>query len=81
MNKLFLAGLLMGFLTGCGSKAPRWEGKIYQGDPSRAGIQRAQDAEFIPANASIFREFSCVKTEVLVDNIERFKNACKEWKP
>ena len=68
-------------LGGCAhGEIPKWNGKIWAGDSSRAGIARAQDAEFIAANDPAFDSYLAMSFDDFRSFYTTYVLSCERWR-
>lgn len=66
---------LMTSITGCAHAGPNLHGKLWQGDSVASGVTRKQDAKTLKCSDPTFDQYTCEKTQDLID----LGKACKEW--
>jgi hypothetical protein len=84
LSSILVLGLSLALLSCRGTQQiPRWEGKIYAGDPDERAMVRRQAGEVIPADSEAFRGLMGMKWQG-PDGFEGFYRTyvlgCKEWK-
>lgn len=74
--------LLLSISSCAGGPIPKWDGKLWAGDSSRAGLARAQDAEggFIAAADPRFDDYIAMSYEDFRSFMSTYVEGCAKWK-
>lgn len=71
--------LLVLLNSSCSTPIPKWDGKLYAGDPAHDGVTRAQANETISCQAPEFNQMICMTMADFRSFYATYVLGCKDW--